>query len=140
MSGVLEAGYHTSLTDAGWHYVWGDTTLSEGAWHHVVFVYDGTVDLAPEDRIALYLDGVLQAESVATAAPWPGSIQDGDAHLSLGDFVGSDPAHPGGPGTLCTLYAYAGLMDEYALWGSALTAADVTALHEWGLFGLPLAD
>lgn len=101
---VLGADFEDMESGAN-HPVWGKTAVPLGQWHHVAATYDGTT-------WRLYLDGVVDGESVANAVPRFDSIQ----HFGLGatfDSMG-DPA--GG---------LHGAMDEVRVYSRALTDVEL---------------
>ncbi len=83
----------------------GLTVVNDGSWHHLVAVRD-----AGNSQLRLYVDGVPDADPVAASFS--------------GDFISTAPLNLG---YLVNNYHYNGLMDEVAIYGSALTDAEVKA-------------
>jgi len=96
------------------------TGLNDGLWHHVAVVYDGT-----EKQI--YVDGSL--DNSTTTSPH------GGAALGTGNdrygIVG-DGAEDGKFNGARNNYYYDGSLDDLAVWGRALTGAEVTTLYNGG--------
>lgn len=85
-------------------------------WYHVVAVYGG-------DALSLYVDGELAATAPATA---------GYAHAPTGDVHLARFGPTGLP--------LDGWLDEVAIWSTALSAAEVAAIHDGGLALDPTVD
>ena len=83
--------------------------VTEGAWQHVVLVYSG-------DSVSLFVNGV----QVASQAPGKPMLPNTGAPLILGDrgYTGWD---------------YNGELDEFALYTTALSAADIKAHYDNGV-------
>jgi len=105
------------------HDMVGNTTgLNDGAWHHVVAVYDGT-------HKHIYVDGAPDGSTVAppphggnplgSTAPRFGLMGDGSEATSFNTGPTNDGRNQ--------LY-YDGRIDDVALWNTALSAADAAAL------------
>ena len=93
----------------------GTRPLINGAWQQLTVVYDGSLPTA--QRVAIYLDGVLDAvfaETSASLAPYASA-------LSIGCL-------PELPATKPQL-ALAGRIDDAAVWTRALSAREVAAWH-----------
>ncbi len=85
-------------------------TYRDGAWHHIVGVYDRSDSLK---RVKLYMDGSLVASSAGV-----------DAALSEGDDGITFAYYPG--------YYYTGLFDDVAIFDHAMSAGDVAYLWNDG--------
>lgn len=81
------------------------TAVADGAWHHVVAVYDGL-------ELRIYVDGVLDAQTAATS----GGGVDTQSALKLGHHFGEYPATANGQ------------LDNVRIYDRALTDAEVGAL------------
>ena len=90
-------------------------TLTTG-WFHLVGVYDGS--LAINQRMKLYVDGVLQGTPSGTPPTSIPTIGDGQKLL-----IGKD----NGPGAFSN-----GNIDEVTVWGGALSDSDVLELYNSG--------
>ena len=88
-----------SPASGGWLY--GTTNLADGRWHHVAGTYDGAT-------LRLYVDGVLQSSRAAT-----GAIPTGTSPVSIGARNATA--------------TWNGSLDEFRLYNTALTAAQVQA-------------
>lgn len=96
-------------------------TGPDGAWHHLVGVYDGASEL-----ITLYVDG----EPVATAATPATGVRTSSFEVSIGSRrSGVAPEFD---------LTFNGTVDEVAIYGSALTAERVLA-HHGAAYGLNMA-
>ena len=81
------------------------TTIFDGQWHHLVGVYDGTIQ-------ALYVDGQLQAFEVKT-----GLVNTWDGYTFL---IGSETNK---------LATFPGLIDDVCVYDDALDANEVLDLY-----------
>nr|WP_281492818.1 beta-N-acetylglucosaminidase domain-containing protein [Micromonospora sp. MH33] len=106
--GVLQA-WSLGAAGKGYGLVTGRTRLTANEWHHVAAVFDGS-------RLTVYLDGV--ADNSAATSVSPGS---GTASVKLGGR-GDD-----------TYQRLQGDLDEAAIYGRALTAAELEAHYLTGL-------
>jgi len=98
------------ITSDGFHSASVDFATSQWAeWSHFTAVYDGTT-------IQLYLDG----EAVGAPAPASGSIS-----ATAGEMLIGDEANNSAP--------FQGRLDDIALWGRALTAAEIETVYEASL-------
>ncbi|MFQ6098231.1 MAG: LamG domain-containing protein, partial [Armatimonadota bacterium] len=77
-------------------------SLEHGFWQHVAATYDG-------ERVRLYVNAVLVAEAKAPTPPTPESRP-----LVIGNYIGRKDAYP-----------FEGVIDEVALYDSALAAEDI---------------
>ena len=103
---VLGADFE-DVASGGNHPVYGKTAIHYGEWHHVAATYDGTT-------WRLYLDGALDAEKVANAAPRADSIQ----HFALATAMTSTGSPAG---------RLRGAMDEARVWNRARTQEEIAA-------------
>ena len=86
----------------------GTKTIPLNNWHHYTYVYDGTA-------LKLYLDGVLDAQSVAS-----GNISNYTSVMNIGKYV-----YHGGS----TYYQFFnGKLDEIRIYNRALTATEIAYL------------
>ncbi|MCC7415577.1 MAG: hypothetical protein IT176_00435, partial [Acidobacteria bacterium] len=86
--------------------LWSPLAYHNGAWHHVVGTYDGGTGTA-----ALYVDGI----SVASASGLPSTI--------------GTSSGPGAIGGWYTDGSFAGAIDDVAIYGHALSPAQVAMHH-----------
>ncbi len=101
---VLAADFEDSETGLN-HPVIGTTAVPWGSWHHVAATYDGAT-------WHLYLDGAVEAQSVANATPRADSIQ----HFGLAAAYNSS-GEPAG--------ALHGALDEVRVWNHARSQAEI---------------
>ncbi|HEY0713191.1 MAG TPA: LamG domain-containing protein, partial [Polyangia bacterium] len=92
----------------------GDTTITDGTWHHVVGVYD-PAGSAPQQR--LYINGVLYASATVTTALAYDTATTGD--LYFGQSGGSNQY-------------FKGTIDDLRIYNRGLTSADVATLYAGG--------
>jgi hypothetical protein len=104
-----------------------------GAWVHLLFVYDGSIDSAPEDRVTIYVNGANQSVSGAGMGTFPLDIGVSTAHLGFGVRLSSDgsPCPDAGGG----VSFFGGMVDELAVWPVALTAIETAAVYGAGAGG-----
>jgi hypothetical protein len=97
-----------------------------GQWHHIAIVYDATTS-----KLTVYLDGAPRTglPSNRTDAK-KGSAPLGPVNFTdVSKFVIGGPAHRGLSATPDSWMAnYSGELDQFRLYGTALTAAEVNAL------------
>jgi Concanavalin A-like lectin/glucanases superfamily len=98
-------------------------TMLNGQWHHLVFVYDAT-----DSRVRAYVDGVLRVTS--DPVPKNGSPRGARPFGNTGNLVvGGWNKHAGVSGAGDSwIHAYSGEMDQFRLYGKALSASEVQAL------------
>jgi hypothetical protein len=101
------AVYFAIKTGTGGVATWS-STLSTGTWYHVVGVKDGTTSY-------LYVDGTQRATASVSA--------------TLGSTAGTN-FQVGKFPTGMTANAFPGLIDEVAIWDSALSAAQITNIYK----------
>ena len=88
------------------------TITDDGAWHHLVGVYDASIT----NKLTLYFDGLPKVTGTAGPTALNASAVAGGG---IGLFYG-------------TGYPFGGLLDEAAVWDSALTEGDVVAIYNDG--------
>ena len=91
-------------------------TVNTGAWVHVVVTYDGSRTAA---GVALYIDGVD-----STGATMSDTLGAGESIATLSPFLLA--SFEG------TVYGLGGRLDEVAVYGKALSPAEVTAAYNGG--------
>ncbi len=102
-----------------------------GTWYHVVVTYDGSIDTAPEDRVAMYVDGVAESTTIVSLGAFPFDLVDVPSRLAAGVRVDST-------GATCTETGsvfYLGSLDEVAVWDRVLTAGEAANAHTRGAAG-----
>jgi hypothetical protein len=108
--------------------VMSKNTLGAGSWHHLIFVYDGSVTTAAGDRVTIYIDGAKEQTTPAGTGDFPFDLEDSAAHLSFGVRVSSQ----GNPCTASGAGFFAGSVDELAIWDVALSDAEALELYTRG--------
>lgn len=103
--GVYPGAYRTITTSQ---------SFNNGAWHHVVATQGS-------DGMKLYVDGTLRASNLTVT----GSQQYSGFWRVGGDNMGSWPSRP-------TSRYYTGQIDEFAVYGSVLTASQVASHYSTG--------
>lgn len=89
-----------------------DATVTDGAWHHVVVTYSGNSDIS---GIAGYIDGQLRTKSLVVNILSATTVNTAPVRLGSHDQV-----------------FYTGELDECAIYGRALTAAEAVTLYGGG--------
>lgn len=97
----------------------GDTNIADDAWHHVLVTYDGS---ANRSGINIYIDGALETIADAGVASLSGSTAIGG-----GEFLAFMASNGLGGVNFC-----AGTLDNVLVYGSELTASQVTARYNSG--------
>ena len=98
-----------SDTNGGW--LVGNTTISDGNWHHVAASYDG-------GTLRLYVDGLLDVSRVATG---------GMATNSSPVIIGGRPSQPAN--------GWNGSLDEVRIWSVARSTAEISLYRDKSLAG-----
>ena len=96
--------------------LYSTTSVTDGDWHHVAFVRDNT---AGEWR--MYIDGNLEVTQVSAGRALAASDP-----LTIGWFNGPDPGK----------YRLGAILDELALYSSALSEVEIDNHYSLGLSGL----
>jgi probable HAF family extracellular repeat protein len=110
--GTSSGGVYFGLFSEGnQYYIWGGSQLLPGQWNHIAGTWDGSTMRA-------YLNGVLQPEEV----PFTGPLT-----------IVNDPVRIGRGNT--SQYAFAGLIDEPAIYGRALSAVEIQSIFAAGAAG-----
>jgi len=86
-------------------------TLISSGWHHLVLTYDG-VDPLVSSSFAVYVDGVNYAV--------------GSSAVALGNYANVNYVGKGA-------YQYEGLIDEFAIFNTELSASDITSIYNSGV-------
>lgn len=89
-----------------------DNTLNDGAWHHLVGVYDGTLGSA---NVKLYVDGIAQSAT----ANYTSNIANTADRESIGAVINSS----GNP-----FYFFPGSIDDVRIYNRALNADQIKTL------------
>jgi len=92
------------------------------SWHHLVCIYDTN----SESNSKMYIDGVSVGSTNGTF-PSDADMDFNGLKTIIGSFYS-------------TSLTFDGMINDVAIWGSALTANEVTALYNSGLPLLPTAD
>ncbi len=102
--------------------------LDTSSWHHIVATYDrdAFVDVN-NSGIKIYIDGVSQSLSTCTAVGVPTIGHNAADVIEIGRY-------PSG------IQYFDGRLDEVAVWNSALTAAEATAIYNNGNYIATLAS
>jgi len=97
-------------------YTTSSANLTAGSWHHIVLVYDGSIDAA--GRFTFYVNGQNEAATETyTNGSW-GDIQDTAARFAIGAMVGANVANS-------PLNPYNGKVSNAKVYSRLLTAAEV---------------
>jgi hypothetical protein len=104
--------------DGGHTLTRGNTPVKDDVWHHIVCVRDGVNN---ENRI--YVDGLLDAVKSKT---YDADFNEGTEPLNIGYLDWDWGSHTGG-------YHYQGLLDEIAVFNTALSSAEIQQHYSDGL-------
>lgn len=96
-----------------WTYLFGNTSLTPGIWHHIAGTYDGT-------NLRLYVNGALDGAVYA-----PGSLSYADTATNIRIANSGDTP---------TLF-FNGLVDEVSIYDRALSDTEITAIYGTGSAG-----
>jgi hypothetical protein len=97
-------------------YTTSSANLTVGSWHHIVLVYDGSIDAA--GRFTFYVNGQNEAATETyTNGSW-GDIQDTAARFAIGAMVGANVANS-------PLSPYNGKVSNAKVYSRLLTASEV---------------
>lgn len=112
-----------------------DVQLPTDTWSHLAITYDGSINSSKEGRVNIYVDGQISTITVdGGKGSFPFDIQNGTAHLSLGDLVDSN-------GQRCKLKtdnAFNGEIDEFVIWEGILTNVEINNVRQNNIDGNPL--
>jgi hypothetical protein len=106
----------------------GDQRLPDalnGQWHHIVFVYN-----AEDSKVKAYIDGQLVRTSgtvMKNGSPRGANTFSNPTNMVVGGWN----KHAGGVSGPSDgwIHSYSGAMDQFRLYGKALTASEITALY-----------
>jgi hypothetical protein len=104
--------YGDQIGGSPWPRLAGKTYLTDGRWHHIVFVYDGDA--------YLYVDGVLEDSSDRNS-----EIPAGTVSMGLGWLL----SNPG--------FRYTGSIDEVRIYNRGLVKTEIDSLYHENGWGLP---
>ncbi|NNF98064.1 MAG: hypothetical protein HKM93_01675 [Desulfobacteraceae bacterium] len=109
--------------------------VTDGEWHHAVLVKDGDPDSDPmtdDSDILLYVDGILEDTKTVdyTATGGDFGLKSGDTPMTIGFLYRIGTAVP-----ITRSSWFKGGIDQLALFGAALTAAQVEQSYKIGLAG-----
>ena len=96
----------------------GTTTLSADTWYHIVGTYDGENN---DDKMRIYINGSLEATSSALG----GNFYTGEPTIA---HIGRNVNTSAGTRD----FYFDGLIDEVAIFDTALSASDVTSIYNNG--------
>ncbi len=115
---MCESGANTTKVRAyfGGVDLYGTTSMTDGAWHHVAFVRNNTAG-----QWRMYIDGNLETSQTSAGK----NLASSDP-LTIGWFNGPDPGK----------YRLGAVLDELALYSSALSGAEIANHHLLGHSGL----
>ena len=97
-------------------YTTSSANLTAGSWHHIVLVYDGSIDAA--GRFTFYVNGQNEAATETYSNGSWGDIQDTAARFAIGAMVGEDVANS-------PLNPYNGKVSNAKVYSRLLTATEV---------------
>jgi len=98
-------------------YATSSANLTAGSWHHIVLVYDGSIDAA--GRFTFYVNGQNEAATETYSSGSWGDIQDTTSRFAIGAVVGANVANS-------PLSPFDGKISNTKIYSRLLTAAEVT--------------
>ena len=99
--------YLDTTGSSGWVFAESNSTMSTGQWYHLVGTWDGST-------VTLYIDGTAQSTTASAST------------------IGYNTGFPATIGRYSTNY-FQGLVDEVALFDSALSSSNITAIYNSGV-------
>jgi Concanavalin A-like lectin/glucanases superfamily len=103
----------------------GNTTVTDGSWHHVAFTWNGTYAL-------VYLDGTLDCASNNPQTKTPAFNNPGDTpKLCIGRCYATYAANPFAKGDAVP-GSGPGYIDSVGFWNRALTSSEISSLYNGG--------
>jgi parallel beta-helix repeat protein len=125
---ISTAGYMLQLYQSGSNYsllfrkdsdtITTNANYNDNQWHHVAVTYDSTLDSS--DNVIFYLDGIIMMPDTGLT----GSITSSSAPLLIGRDAGGSPSW------------FVGTIDEVKIHSRALTASEINASYNNGLYRL----
>lgn len=114
-SSVLQGYVWTgAAVQVGGGFTFSTKTFTANAWHHVVFIANGST-------LSMYLDGELSTTSYSYTG---GIMTDLSTDIYIGNrYSSGSPSYNA---------AFLGYIDQTAFWGRALTASEVASLYNSG--------
>ena len=99
--------YLDTTGSSGWVFAESNSTMSTGQWYHLVGTWNGST-------VTLYIDGTAQTTTASAST------------------IGHNTGFPATIGRYSTNY-FQGLIDEVALFNSALSVSDITSIYNSGV-------
>ena len=90
--------------------------MTAGSWHHIVLVYDGSIDAA--GRFTFYVNGQNEAATETYSSGSWGDIQDTTSRFAIGAAVGANVANS-------PLTPFDGKISNTKIYSRLLTATEV---------------
>ena len=116
--GYLNFLWYGALNASSYRSYTCNTPLTVNAWQHVALLYDGTQPLG--SRVAMYVDGALQSQTLTLSVGTPVQIQSATASLYYGNGFASD----------LSVFSFDGLLDGGRIFDRALSANEVHTLAQ----------
>ncbi len=115
--------FYNSLLAGSFRRIQSSTSLTINNWHHIVLNYNGSLDSNNGlDRITIYVNNTQESLSLTGSEGGLGSLQDGTAHLGLGNPLDSN-------GDICgNDLAFNGGVDDVRIYSRILNVAEIDAL------------
>jgi hypothetical protein len=121
ITGGLTQGWKIGGGGGAWAWIKGSTDVTDGLWHHVAFVADGT------SRIKIYLDGI---EETTTYSEDHVNGQESDFISDIGSISTLNQAIRIGAVVRTSIAnRFDGQIDDIRIYNRALTVPDVAALY-----------
>ncbi|MBD3637729.1 MAG: T9SS type A sorting domain-containing protein [Crocinitomicaceae bacterium] len=123
-SGFYSFYFASDLQGSNYMVVQGSTIIADSNWHHIVIIYDGTIDSNNGiDRVQMFLDNQPQIITEEASNGTTSEIQDGTAHTGIGGILSSTGANCNGG-----IPHYSGDLDDYRLYSKLLSVQEVDSL------------
>lgn len=118
-SDKIEFTWFGTLTSGSFRVVRAATTIAVDTWTHVVVLFDATVANANQ-KVAIYVNGVLDSISIPFSGGSPVSIQNGTAQLAIGAAVGTSASS--------VTYDFDGRLDDVRVFSGLLNSTQISSL------------
>ena len=116
LGGYLDFVWYGALNSSSYRGYTCDDPLTLDAWQHVAVVYDATQSLG--SRVKMYVNGVLQSQTITNTLGTPSQIQSSTAYLYFGN------ANRGN----LSIFSFDGRLDDGRIFDTNLDASDLTYL------------
>ncbi|MEO1096934.1 MAG: PKD domain-containing protein [Bacteroidota bacterium] len=121
----FNALFYQSLTSNSFRRWEGETTLEVDTWYHLVINYNGETDINNgADRLSVHIDSEPEPISLNGVEGSLGFLQNGTAHLGLGNRLDSSGDNCG------TNLTFNGSIDDVRIFNRILTSSEIQVLFQ----------